>query len=107
MTFPLTVLYIPSAVFVKVPHATADSKSCVLNSTVAMFEFSMDFQSISLTYPADKACAKLYIAREASFAFAPDTAATFDTPWIAITASSRPTPAFVNLPILEVISWKE
>ena len=43
------VLYMPSAVLVKVPAATADSRSCVLNSTVAMLAFSMDFQSISLT----------------------------------------------------------
>ena len=100
-------LYIPFEVFSTVPTATAVSSSLFLNSTVAMFAFSIDFQSINFTYPADSACEKLYIALDASSALAPDTAASLLTPFIAITAVSRSTPAFVNFPILLVISLKE
>ena len=47
------------------------------------------------------------IVIEASLAFAPETAATLLTPWIAATASSSLTPALVNFPILEVMSANE
>ena len=47
------------------------------------------------------------MALEASTAFAPDTAASFEIPLIASTAVSKSTPAFVNLPMFVVISENE
>ena len=47
------------------------------------------------------------MALEASLAFAPDKAAALLIPLIAITESSSFMPAFVNLPILVVISENE
>ena len=78
-----------------------------MNPIVAMLAFSIDFQSISLTEPTESAWAILYIALEASTAFAPDTAASFEIPLIASTAVSKSTPAFVNLPMFVVISENE
>ena len=97
----------PSACFSTVPAASAALSNSFLNSTVAMLAFSIDFQSISFTCPADKACAKLYIARDASFVFAPDIAASLLIPLIARTASSSLTPALVNFPMFCVMSANE
>ena len=89
------------------PSFTAASAKFCLNSTVAILAFSIDFQSIYCTYPIDSACDKLYMALDASAALAPDTAASLEIPFIARTASSNLTPAFVNFPILLVISENE
>ena len=69
--------------------------------------FDIEFQSTSPIYPADIACEKLYIAEEACWLFAPDKAAALAIPCIAATATSNLTPAFVNLPILLVMSENE
>ena len=109
-TFPVKSVVVDiylSPSFTSVPIATAVSISWFLNSTVAILAFSIDFQSINFTEPWDNACAKLYIALDASWVLAPDTAATLATPLIAFTASPSSTPAFVNLPMFCVISLNE
>jgi len=46
------------------------------------------------------------MAREASSVLAPERAATLAIPFIALTATGNLTPAFVNLPILLVMSLR-
>ena len=96
-----------SPTLTRVPISSPVAINCSLNSIVAILAFSIDFQSINLTEPEDKAWAKLYIAREASLAFAPETAASFEIPLIAMTASSSLTPALVNFPMFCVMSENE
>ena len=68
--------------------------------------FTMEFQSISFTLPAEIACDSWYIAVAACWDVDPDAAATFDRPLMADTESFSPTPADVNIPMLCVISEK-
>ena len=95
-----------SPCFFKTSSSTAVLINSSLKPIVAMLAFSIDFQSISFTEPEPRAWPKLYIALAASLALAPDSAATLATPWIAVTAESRSTPALVNLPMLLVMSEK-
>ena len=80
---------------------------CLNESVPIPAVLAIEFQSTKPIYPADKACEKLYIPEEACSVVAPAKAAALDTPLIAATASGSFTPAFVNLPMLLVISEKE